>query len=72
MKFPAVREAAVVGETVTAFIAANEAISKDSLSRHCQRQLASYKIPSRYVFLGNLPKKSSGKLNKVELLKRLK
>ncbi len=67
MKFPAVREATVVdepsekfGETVTAFIAANEAISKDSLSRHCQKQLASYKIPSRYVFLDNLPKKSSG------------
>ena len=77
LQLPGVREAAVVGEpskkfgeTVTAFIAADKVISKDALNRRCQGGLASYKIPSRYVFLEALPKKSSGKLDKGELLKR--
>ena len=71
MKLPAVREAAVVGEpsekfgeTVTAFIVANESISTASLERHCKKQLAAYKVPSRYVLLDRLPKKTSGKLDR--------
>ncbi len=77
VQLPEVREAAVVGEpskkfgeTVTAFITTDKVISDDALNKHCQRGLASYKIPSRYVFLEVLPKKSSGKLDKGELLKR--
>ena len=71
MKLPAVREAAVVGEpsekfgeTVTAFIVANEGISTASLEQHCKKQLAAYKVPSRYVLLDRLPKKTSGKLDR--------
>ena len=64
MKLPAVREAAVggepsekFGETVTAFIVANEGISTAALEQHCQKQLPAYKVPSRYVLLDRLPKK---------------
>ena len=74
MQLPAVREAAVAGEpskkfgeTVAAFIATNEAISKDALHEHCQKQLAPYKIPSRYVIADELPKTPSGKLDKAAL-----
>ena len=76
MQLPAVREAAVMGEpsekfgeTVTAFIAADEVITADALNDHCRNLLAPYKIPSRYVFLDQLPKKASGKLDKQALVK---
>ena len=74
MQLPTVREAAVVGEasekfgeTVTAFIAADKAIADNTLHEHCRKQLAPYKIPSRYVFLDEVPKKSSGKVDKEAL-----
>ena len=77
-QLPAVREAAVVGEpsekfgeTVTAFIAANEAISETTLQEHCRTQLAPYKIPSRYVVADELPKTPSGKPDKAALFKQL-
>ena len=78
MQLPGVREAAVVseasekfGEAVIAFIATDAAISPDELNAHCQQQLAAYKIPSRYEFLPDLPKKASGKLDKQALLDRV-
>lgn len=73
----AVREAVVIGEpsekfgeTVTAVIATNEAISKDALSRHCREQLAPYKIPSRYIVVDELRKTSSGKPDKAALFEQ--
>ncbi len=78
MQMPAIREAAVVGEpsdkfgeTVAAFIVADEAISIETLDAHCRQHLAPYKVPTRYVFLDHLPKKASGKLDKTALLARL-
>lgn len=78
MQLPAVREAAVVGEpsdkfgeSVTAFIAADEAISADALNERCRKCLAPYKIPSRYVIVDELPTTSSGKPDKTALLKQL-
>lgn len=77
-QLPAVREAAVVGEpsekfgeSVTAFIAASEAVSNNALDELCRKHLAPYKIPSRYVVTDELPKTSSGKLDKIALLKQL-
>ena len=74
----AVREAVVVGEasaqygeTVTAFIVSNGALSTTALTEHCQQHLAPYKVPSRYIMLDELPKTGLGKLDKAELLKRL-
>ena len=78
-QLPAVREAAVVGErsekfgeSVTAFIAASEALSKSDLDEHCRKQLAPYKIPSRYVVTDELPKTSSDKPDKAALFKQLR
>ena len=78
MQLPAVREAAVIGEpsekfgeSVTAFIATSEAVSKNALDEHCRKQLAPYKIPSRYVVTDELPKTSSGKLDKPVLVEQL-
>ena len=75
MQLPAVRETAVVGEasekfgeTVTAFIAADETIPAQVLDGHCGERLAPYKLPSRYVFLDQLPRKASGKLDKQALV----
>ena len=75
MQLPAVRETAVVGEasekfgeTVTAFIVADETIPAQVLDGHCRQRLAPYKLPSRYVFLDQLPKKASGKLDKQALV----
>lgn len=77
MQLAAVREVAVVvepstkfGETVTAFIVAGGTVSEEALDKHCRKQLASYKVPSRYLFADQLPKKSSGKMNKEALLKQ--
>ena len=77
-QLPTVREAAVIGEpsekfgeSVTAFIAADKAISSEALSEHCRERLAPYKIPSRYVVVDELPKTSSGKLDKTALFKQL-
>ena len=75
VQLPGVKEAAVIGEpserfgeTVTAFIVVDETITEDTLDEHCRKQLAAYKIPSRYVVVKELPKTSSGKLNKTALL----
>ena len=78
MQLPALREVAVVGEpsekfgeSVTAFIAAGEAVSAEALNEHCRKHLAPYKIPSRYVAADRLPKTSSGKLDKKALFRQL-
>ncbi len=78
MQSPAVREVAVVGEaseqygeTVTAFIVTDGAITTNALNEHCQTNLASYKIPSRYVVVDKLPKTTSGKTDKAALSERL-
>ena len=79
VQLPGVREAAVIGEpsekfgeSVTAFIAADKAVSTDALNERCRKHLAPYKIPSRYVVADELPKTSSGKPDKTALLKQLK
>jgi acyl-CoA synthetase (AMP-forming)/AMP-acid ligase II len=37
------------------------------LDSHCRRQIASYKKPKRYVFLAEIPKLNTGKVNKIAL-----
>ena len=74
----AVREVAVVGapceklgESVVAFIVADEPLSPAGLDEHCRKQLASYKVPSRYIPIDELPRARSGKPDKQALLARL-
>ena len=74
----AVREAVVVGEasaqygeTITAVIVSDGALSTSAVNEHCQKHLAPYKVPSRYIMVDELPKTGLGKLDKAALLERL-
>jgi fatty-acyl-CoA synthase len=81
LKHPAVMLAAVVarpddkwGETPCAFIEINEGhegVTEDELIAYCRENLARYKAP-RYVVFGELPKTSTGKIQKFKLRERAK
>ncbi len=69
---PAVVEAAVVGvfdphheERVVAVCAG--AGDAEELRRHCGERLAAFKVPAEFVWVGELPKTSIGKINKGEV-----
>ncbi|MEM6902990.1 MAG: acyl-CoA synthetase [Pseudomonadota bacterium] len=75
---PAVLEAAVVarpddrwGETPCAFVAVkpDSVLDEASLIAHCRERLASYKAPKTIIF-GELPKTSTGKVQKYVLRER--
>jgi fatty-acyl-CoA synthase len=78
-RHPAVMVAAVVakpdekwGETPCAFIElrAGATVTADEIIAHCKAQLAGFKVP-RHVVFGELPKTSTGKIQKFELRKRV-
>jgi len=67
-----VLEAAVVGiddsargQVVTAFLVT--ALESESLEAYCRENLAPYKVPQAFTILDELPKRSSGKVDKVAL-----
>lgn len=69
-----VREAAVLGiddaergEIVVAFVAGSAVPGNLELADYCGSQLASYKIPQEFRQLEELPKKDSGKIDKLAL-----
>ncbi|MDE0310116.1 MAG: acyl-CoA synthetase [Acidiferrobacterales bacterium] len=79
-RHPAVMEAAVValdddkwGEVPCAFVLLNPAYSppptEDDLIEHCRNNMARYKAPKKIVF-GELPKTSTGKIQKFILRER--
>lgn len=77
-RHPAVLTAAVVamvdprwGETPCAFVElkTDAAVSEQDIVAHCKQHLAGFKVPRAVVF-GELPKTSTGKIQKVELRQR--
>lgn len=77
---PSVMMAAVVacpdehwGETPTAFVELlpGATVSADELREHCRRYLAGFKLPRRFDF-GELPKTSTGKVQKAALREKVK
>ncbi|MDP3896372.1 MAG: AMP-binding protein, partial [Mesorhizobium sp.] len=74
---PAVQDSAVIGvkddywgETVRAIVVlarSNATITEEALIEHCKTQIASYKKPKSIVFVDDLPRLPSGKINKVAL-----
>ncbi|HEX7270803.1 MAG TPA: acyl-CoA synthetase [Casimicrobiaceae bacterium] len=79
-RHPAVLAAAVVaqpdpkwGETPCAFVEVkpNANVTEEELIEHCRGQLARFKAPKRVVF-GELPKTSTGKIQKFVLRQRAK
>ena len=78
-RHPAVLVAAVVakpdekwGETPCAFveIKAGAQVTEQDIVAHCKQHLAGYKVPRAVVF-GELPKTSTGKIQKFELRKQV-
>ena len=78
-RHPAVLAAAVVakpderwGETPCAFVElkANASVTAAEIVAHCKQHLAGFKVP-RAVEFGELPKTSTGKIQKFELRKRV-
>ncbi len=76
---PAVLEAAVVagadakwGEVPVAFVALRPGHSADAdtLREHARTLLARFKVPRHYVFLAELPKSGTGKIQKALLRQR--
>ena len=52
------------GEVVVAFVAGPGVPDADTLLRHCRDTLAPYKIPQEFRVLDELPRRSSGKIDK--------
>jgi acyl-CoA synthetase (AMP-forming)/AMP-acid ligase II len=76
---PAVLEAAVVGlthadfgELVAAFVVPKdgERLTPEEIDRFCRGRLSGYKCPRRIDVVADLPKNSSGKLLKREIVRR--
>ncbi|MBC7500904.1 MAG: acyl-CoA synthetase [Herminiimonas sp.] len=79
-RHPAVIAAAVVarpdpkwGETPCAFIElkAGASLTQEEIIAHCKKHLAGFKIP-KIVFFGELPKTSTGKIQKFTLREQMK
>lgn len=82
MRHPDVLEVAVIGHKKTelvsidsyiglyilAFIKVQNGITKEILHKFCKTQLPYYKIPKDFIIIERLPKTSSGKLKRQELL----
>lgn len=80
LRHPAVFEVAVIGEPepewgeqVVAFVVLHpgQAATDADLENWCRQEIASFKKPKRYVFTGELPKNSYGKILKTELRRAL-
>jgi acyl-CoA synthetase (AMP-forming)/AMP-acid ligase II len=76
---PAVIEAAAVGrpspamgEEVAAFVTLRSQATAEELIDWCRTRLAPYKVPREIFAIDELPKNSSGKVLKAELVARLK
>lgn len=74
-----IREAAVVGssdaifgEEVRAYVSVKPGrpVSESDIISYCQKKLAKFKCPKSIIFLEELPKNATGKINK-KLLKRM-
>ena len=77
---PQVQEAAVVGrpderwgESVTAIIvpAGGVSINEEEVVQYCKERLASYKKPTKVIFVDQLPHTPAGKIKKAELREQL-
>jgi len=71
MEQPEIAEAAVVGEpdplrgeVPVAYIVRRGNVNADTLAERCRSQLASFKIPRRFVFIEKLPRNALGKVQK--------
>ena len=60
-----------LGEEIAAFVMARPGVVERDLVRHLRTELAPYKIPRRFHFVDELPRSSTGKIQRHELEKRV-
>jgi acyl-CoA synthetase (AMP-forming)/AMP-acid ligase II len=62
----------LLGQVIRLVVVAkpNRQISKREVMAHCRERLAHYKIPKEVVFMEDLPRTASGKLQRFKLLKQ--
>lgn len=79
MRFPGVKEAAVVGkpdprrgEQPVAYITLNDGatVVTESIIKFCRDNLADYKVPRRVIILSEMPRNATGKILKTQLRMR--
>ena len=73
---PEIAEAAVTGvsdelrgEIPVAFVVARPSFDAALMERRCRDNMASFKVPRRFVLLDNLPRNALGKVQKHLLLR---
>jgi len=78
LEHPGVKEAAVIGrpdevrgEEVHAVVAVTGAVEAAELEAHCRARLAPFKVPTTWEIIAELPKTSTGKIDKKPLRERL-
>ena len=80
LRHPAVEQAVAfalphdrLGEEVAAAVvlAEGETVSERELRNHASRQLADFKVPRRFVFVDEIPKGPTGKLQRIGLAEQL-
>jgi long-chain acyl-CoA synthetase len=72
---PKVSEAVVVGlphekwgEAVTCFVVSKDpSLTEEELINYCKERLAKFKVPKKVVFVDQVPKTSTGKIQKYQL-----
>jgi acyl-CoA synthetase (AMP-forming)/AMP-acid ligase II len=52
------------GEAVHAAVVTNGEVSADELLAHCHGSLAAFKVPARLVFVDEIPKSPTGKVQR--------
>jgi long-chain acyl-CoA synthetase len=62
----------LLGQVVKVFVVARRGctVAESDIRRHCQRQLAQYKVPKHVEFIDSLPRGAGGKLQRFRLLER--
>jgi long-chain acyl-CoA synthetase len=78
LKHPVVEEVAVVGmpndflgEEIIACIRVRSVVAPQEIIRHCQQYLAAFKVPAKVVFVEQMPRSVTGKIQKGNLKKLL-
>ena len=80
MEHPTVRDAATIGvpdgiygEEVVSFVVLKKdaLVDTQEIMDHCLRNLPSFKVPKRLLFLDSIPKTTRGKISKNDLLRLL-
>ena len=57
----------LTGEKIVSYISTKKDLSSKEIQEYCSQKLANYEIPSEFIFLKELPKNQSLKIDYVKL-----